>query len=209
MEINIPSCARHDDTGNAMIYKILSSDDYNLYIDHVSENLKNSRTDDPELIDKIRHGLHIDPRVIIFAAIDNGKIVGSILTKKRVSSLEYYIVNYRTNGDAVFDFRNFIKLFSSVFDYYENIGYYRWVSSRPLDLFGKSFTGMGTMAPFDRYVTAIEYAPSVFSDTNLYCHSELLDGIPDTLQPTDFMLISGYCKQEHRKLYANLAQYFI
>ena len=191
-----------------MNYKILSHDEYNLYLEHIKINMKNSRVNDPGLIEKISIGLS-DPRIIIFAGFKNGKIENSILTKKRINYLEYFIVNYRTNSSAKFNLTDFLDLFDFVLRYYEEIQYYRWISARPINLFGKFFKDTNNLQPFDRYMTVIEYAPSIFKNENLVYHEELLSGIPDSMLPEDFIVVSGLCKQEFSASFESLNSIFI
>ena len=61
--------------------KILEPNDYPLYVEHVNANYKNSRMDDPELMNKVTSGLSKDNK-IIFAVFDEGKIKASIYTTK-------------------------------------------------------------------------------------------------------------------------------
>ena len=186
-------------------FRILEPADRELYIDHIMANYKNSRNIDITLLEKINYGLDNDPGIIIFALFDEtGSIYSSIMTRKRKTSAEYFIVNYRTSGTKFFRKKEFLILFDQVFQYYESIGYYRWLLIRQIDLFGKHFTGTGDEAPFNRYETAIEYAPRVETNLEFYYHAELFSGIPESTSIEDFILMGGYCKQQYRTQFTNL-----
>lgn len=188
-------------------FKILEPTDREAYLTHVQENYKNSRVYDPLLLDKVTASFDStkNERIIIFAMLDdNGKIRASMLTSKRVLAAEYFIINYRTSGTSFFRKKDFLNLFDQVFSYYENIGYYRWLLIRQIDMFGKSFHGIGDAFPFNKYETAIEYSPKIFTNTHFYYHDALLNGIPEATQLDDFILMAGFCKQEHRKMFNNL-----
>lgn len=184
-------------------FRILDPSDHELYLDHIRSNFKNSRNDDPNLLDKFNMKVMIKPSTKIFALLDDSKIIASIFTSKKIFAPEFHVINYRTSGNAYFKKQDFLDLFGFVFDYYESIGYYRWVTIRPIDLFGKKFVGISKDAPFDRYETVIEYAPVINTDTRFYYH-HLFDGIPESTKPEDYLLIVGMCKQEFRKLFSNL-----
>ena len=183
--------------------KILEPNDYPLYVEHVNANYKNSRMDDPELMNKITDGLSKDNK-IIFAVFDEGKIKASIYTSKRISVTEYIVVNYRTSSTAFFSKKMFLALWSAVFDYYESIGYFKWLSIRKIDLFSDRFKGLGHLEPFHKYETAIEYAPKIYTNNEFFYNSMLFNGIPESADIKDYILISGFCKQEYRKMFDNL-----
>jgi len=188
-------------------FKILEQSDREEYLEHIKANYKNSRVFDPLLLDKVTESFEStkNDRIIIFAILDDsGKIRTSMLTSKRVLAAEYFIVNYRTSGGSFFRKKDFLDLFAHVFAYYENIGYYRWLLIRQIDMFGKSFHGIGEVFPFNKYETAIEYAPKVSTNLNFYYHAALLNGIPDATSPENFILMAGFCKQEHRKIFNDL-----
>lgn len=180
--------------------RLLTIDEYNIYLDHVKLNLFNSREHDSLLLEKIINGLTSDKRIKIFAKFnDDGTIAQSMLTKKREAAAEYYIVNYRTSRESYFSKKSFLRMFAAVFEYYEELGYYRWLTSRKIDLFSNYFDGISQCSPFDRYETAIEYAPMIQQNKNFTYHSELLDGIPDESMINEYIIITGYCKQVYRK----------
>lgn len=184
-------------------FKLLDHSEYPLYITHVQANFKNSRMDDPDLMDKV-NDIYREPLLKVFVLMDeNSNIKASILTKKKSYCPEYNIINYRTTGDKYFKKQDMLDLFKFVFDYYENIGYYRWLLLRPTNLLGRYFHGLGKDHPFDKYETAIEYAPAIYSNPDFFLH-RLLKGIPKAASPNDYLLIVGFCKQEHRKLFSNL-----
>ena len=183
--------------------RILSLADHPLYLEHIRANYKNSRMDDPDLINKVTNGLSNDNKVI-FAVFDEGKIKASIYTTKRISVAEYIVVNYRTSSTAFFSKKMFLALWAAVFDYYESIGYFKWLSIRKIDLFSKRFAGLGNLPPFNKYETAIEYAPKVYTNAKFQYHATLFNGIPESADIKDYILMSGFCKQEYRNVFANL-----
>jgi len=184
--------------------KILSPADHPLYLEHIRANYKNSRMDDPELMNKITNGLTKDDNKIIFALFDGDKIKASIYTRKKITVSEYIVVNYRTSSTTFFSKKMFLALWSAVFDYYENIGYFKWLSIRKIDLFSARFKGLGSNEPFHKYETAIEYAPKIYTNNEFFYNSMLFNGIPESADIKDYILISGFCKQEYRKMFYNL-----
>lgn len=183
-----------------MNLRILPVSEYSTYIEHVRDNLKNSRVDDPDLLQKITRGLEDDPRIIIFVCEENNRIVSSVLTVKRVRMFEYCISNYRTSKDTFFNKKHFYDLLNFVLTYYENIGYYRWILARPLDLLNtKFFKDIGVRPPFDRYVTAIESSSNMYDPSKTH-YNDILFGIPDGKSVSDYMVIAGFCKQEFRTI---------
>jgi hypothetical protein len=183
-----------------MTYEILKKEEWHLYFEHIDKNYKNTREYDDLLLDKIISGLENDNRAIVFVEKnDKGEIVTSIMTKKRVVYNEYIIVNYRTTGNNFFNKKKFMGLFNFVFQHYENIKYYRWLAVRPINLLPpKFFKGVKESVPFNRYLTAIEYAPAIEEHTSSFYETELFSGIPETLDKKNFFVISGFCKQEFR-----------
>lgn len=183
--------------------KILEPDDYPLYIEHVNANYKNSRMVDTELMNKVTIGLSKYNKVI-FAVFHEGKIKASIYTTKRISVAEYIVVNYRTSSTTFFSKKMFLALWTAVFEYYESIGYFKWLSIRKIDLFSARFKGLGYVEPFHKYETAIEYAPKIYTNNEFFYNSMLFNGIPESTDIKDYILISGFCKQEYRKMFDNL-----
>jgi hypothetical protein len=98
----------------------------------------------------------------------------------------------------------FLALWSAVFDYYENIGYFKWLSIRKIDLFSDRFKDLGHLEPFHKYETAIEYAPKIYTNNEFFYNTMLFNGIPESSDIKDYILISGFCKQEYRKMFDNL-----
>ena len=194
-----------------MTYAVLDRSELDLYFKHIRSNYKNSREYDDRLMEKIEQGIMLDSRIIIFVEKNsNGEIVNSILTKKRRAVNEYFIINYRTNGDNFFNKKKFMQMFNYVFQYYEDIRYYRWLAARPMNLLKpRFFKGVKDLEPFNRYLTAIEYAPAIDRyEDNIY-EAELLLGIEEPNNAADFFIIAGFCKQEFRTKMHGLGHYTV
>lgn len=181
-----------------MTFKILLKEDYEDYLDHVKENMSNCRVFDANLLTKIKDGLYNDSRILIFAEVINNKIVRSVMTKKRRSIYEYIIVNIRSSTNF-FNKKKFLSLFNFIFNYYEKEKYYKWVLSRPLDLLNPVFfNNLYAEYPFSKYETAIEAYSGMANFNNTLYNTELLSNIPDQLSKDNFVIISGFCKQQFR-----------
>lgn len=194
-----------------MTYEILKKEEWHLYFEHIDKNYKNSREYDDLLLDKVRTGLENDSRIIVFVEKnDDNEIVSSIMTKKRSLYNEYIIVNYRTNGNNFFSKKKFMQMFDFVFRYYEDIRYYKWIAARPMNLLKpRFFTGVKDSEPFNRYVTAIEYAPAIARSKENFYETELLTGIEEPNKVEDFFIIAGFCKQEFRTKMHELGHYTV
>lgn len=191
------------------MYKILNSESYDLYLGHVKENSNNCRVEDNDLLLKLKLGLEKDNRIIIFAEFKNDKIVRSIMTKKRTYVFEYIIVNIRS-ATNYFNKKKFLELFDFVFQYYEKEKYYRWILARPCDLFNKVyFSHLYLESPFHKYETAIEAHSGMCNFEDTFYDIELLQGIPDKLSKNDFLVISGFCKQQYRTFDKTLTDFVV
>ena len=192
-----------------MNYEILKKEDINLYIDHVLKNYKNSRNIDNLLLDKIKT-IFDNPRMLVFVEKNlSGQIVASILTRKKIYDFQFLIINYRTNGEKIFNVRRWNSLFNFMFNFYEENGYYKWLVARPKNLLNQNFfENLKNNVPFNRYITAIECAPELQNIENTI-YTELLSGIPELMNSTDFIIITGMCKQEFRKFFNSVDQYYL
>lgn len=192
-----------------MSIDILRKEELDLYIDHILKNYKNSRHTDDLLLDKIKT-VYDDPRTIIFVEKDsNNQIIGSILTKKRNFDFQFLIINYRTNREQFFSIKRWNSLFNFMLNFYEEQGYYRWLVARPKNLLNKYFfENLKKNVPFNRYITAIECAPEIQSIENTI-YNELLSGIPESMKKEDFIVIVGICKQEFRKSFNSVDEYYL
>lgn len=192
-----------------MEIQILQSDDYENYFEHIRKNCKNSRSYDNDLIDKIKVSLNEDDRLIIFVMKEDDKIINSIATKKKTYCFEYEIHNYRTLGNNFFNKKDMLVLFDYVFSYYENICFYKWLTIRPISLFNqKFFNDVKKITPFDRYVTAIEFSPTL-NQFNGMIYDSMYSRIPDSQNIDNFMVISGFCLQEYRKQFQSIDNYYL
>ena len=191
------------------MFKVLTVDDYDLYMSHVKKNMKNYRVYDKLILDKINHALDFDPRIIIFAELNNGNIVRSVMTIKKVIILEYLIINIRSSTNY-FSKTKFLELFDFIFSYYEKLKYYKWMLARPSDLLNPTaFNGLYLSYPFSKYETAIESYSGIENFKGSYYETELLSKIPDNLPKNKFLIISGFCKQIHREFDSNITSWCV
>lgn len=96
-----------------------------------------------------------------------------------------------------------------MFNFYEEHGYYKWLVARPKNLLNQSFfENLKNNIPFNRYITAIECAPEIQNIENTI-YNELLSGIPELMKKEDFIIIVGMCKQEFRKFFNSVEQYYL
>lgn len=191
------------------MYKVLNSGNYDAYLDHVKENMDNCRVEDPDLLPKIKLGLEKDHRIIIFAEFEDDKIIRSIMTKKRISVFEYIIVNIRS-ATNYFSKNKFLELFDFVFQYYEKEKYYKWILARPCDLFNTVyFSRLYLEPPFHKYETAIEAHSDMNNFVGTLYDIELLQGIPNKVAKNDFLIISGFCKQQYRTFDKTLTDFVV
>lgn len=193
-----------------MSFSILSLDDYESYFRHVEANAKSNRRTDLDILNKIKIGLERDDRLIVFIEKnENNEVIASMLTKKFRIFLQYQLINYRTNGDKYFKKQRLSNMWSAVFDYYEPKGYYKWFMFRSISMLNKKFfTDWNNTPPFNKYETAIEYAPSIMTNLDLqFYHLEIMSNLPDDISINDNMITAGFCKQEYRKLYSSLDEY--
>lgn len=192
-----------------MTFKILEQDEYDLYIDHVKENPRNSRIDDPDLVLKIEQNIYTDPRILIFAEIENEKIVRSVLTKKRLIIYEYLIVNIRSST-AYFNKNKFLEMFDLIFNYYESQKYYKWILARQINLLNsRYFNNIYRSYPFSKYETAIEAHNNVEGFDKTIYNTEILANTPNEIQKDQFIIISGFCKQRYRSFDQQLMAAFV
>lgn len=191
-------------------FKVLLKNDYDNYLEHVKSNMRNCRTTDNDLLKKIKDGLDQDPRILIFAEIDsNNKIIRSVMTKKKRNVYEYIIVNIRSSTNF-FNKNKFLNLFDFIFNYYEKEKYYRWILARPIDLLNSSFfKDFYLKHPFSKYETAIEAHSSMQNFDNTIYNLDLLSSIPENLNKDRFIIISGFCKQIHRKFDSTLSDAYV